>query len=720
MSALILHVNGANHPADAARDESLLSVLRERLDLTGTKYGCGEGQCGACTVLLDGKPVALVPHAGVRGRRQDDHHHRGARARRPAPPASRQAFLDVDAMQCGYCTPGMIVAAVGAPLPRTPDPGDAEIARAMDGNVCRCCTYPRIVQAIRAAAEGRGRATRRNEDRAVSDERTRPDRASSSPSATSSTAPPLPLRRSTAAASSGSSAAACSCAVAAAARSAQESGRARPRRRPETTSRPGSTSAKTAASPSSPARSSSARTPARRSPRPSPRSCASPLSTIRLVMGDTDLTPFDMGTFGSRSTPYMAPQLRKAAASAREAAEELAAQQWSVDRARPRGRPTARSTTRRRSARSRFGELTKGQKLVRDARGARSRRRRRSRVDGRRPPGDEGERRATSSPAATVYTTDLGRARGLLHGQVLRPPAFGATLASVEQASSESLAGAMVVTRRRFRRHRRAGRRETAARARSRRSRRPAQPEGRGQPSTTAPIFEYLRKTARAAAAAAHVVGSVDARRARPPRIASRRPTPSPTSRTSPLEPRAAVAQWKDGQLTVWTGTQRPFGVKERAGRGLPIPAEDKVRVIVPDTGSGYGGKHTGECAIEAARLAKAAGKPVKVVWTREEEFRWAYFRPAGVIDVKSGARRDGTLVGVGVPQLQLRHRRRSARPTTPRTSTSSSIPPARRCARARTAGSPRPRTTSRASRTWTSSRAAREARPARVPPART
>jgi isoquinoline 1-oxidoreductase len=110
-----------------------------------------------------------------------------------------------------------------------------------------------------------------------------------------------------------------------------------------------------------------------------------------------------------------------------------------------------------------------------------------------------------------------------------------------------------------------------------------------------------------------------------------------------PLEPRAAVAEWQDGRLTVWTGTQRPFGVRTELAEALRLP-EDKVRVIVPDTGSGYGGKHTGEAAIEAARLAKAAGRPVKVVWTREEEFTWAYFRPAGVIDVRSGAGADGKL----------------------------------------------------------------------------
>jgi nicotinate dehydrogenase subunit B len=110
-----------------------------------------------------------------------------------------------------------------------------------------------------------------------------------------------------------------------------------------------------------------------------------------------------------------------------------------------------------------------------------------------------------------------------------------------------------------------------------------------------------------------------------------------------PLEPRAAVAKWDGNQLTVWTGTQRPFGVRGQLAEAFRIP-EEQVRVLMPDTGSGYGGKHTGEAAIEAARLARAAKHPVKIVWTREEEFSWAYFRPAGVIDVISGARADGTI----------------------------------------------------------------------------
>src|SRR5258707_11664594 len=108
----------------------------------------------------------------------------------------------------------------------------------------------------------------------------------------------------------------------------------------------------------------------------------------------------------------------------------------------------------------------------------------------------------------------------------------------------------------------------------------------------------------------------------------------------APLEPRAAVAQWVDGKLTVWTGTQRPFGVRSDLAQAFNLP-EESIRDILPDTGSGYAGKHSVEAAIEAARLAKAAGRPVKIVWTREEEFTWAYFRPAGIIEITSGVLND-------------------------------------------------------------------------------
>ncbi|HET9369804.1 MAG TPA: molybdopterin cofactor-binding domain-containing protein, partial [Vicinamibacterales bacterium] len=111
-----------------------------------------------------------------------------------------------------------------------------------------------------------------------------------------------------------------------------------------------------------------------------------------------------------------------------------------------------------------------------------------------------------------------------------------------------------------------------------------------------------------------------------------------------PLEPRAAVAEWSGGKLTVWTGTQRPFGVRAELMSAFSLGAS-QVRVIVPDMGSGYGGKHTGEQAIEAARLAKASGRPVKLVYRRDEEFAWGYFRPGGVIDVRAAVDANGQLV---------------------------------------------------------------------------
>ena len=114
----------------------------------------------------------------------------------------------------------------------------------------------------------------------------------------------------------------------------------------------------------------------------------------------------------------------------------------------------------------------------------------------------------------------------------------------------------------------------------------------------------------------------------------------------TPLEPRAALAQWHGDRLTVWTGTSRPFGVRTELALAFAIP-EANVRVIVPDTGSGYGGKHTGQAAIEAARLARAVDQPVKLVWTREEEFTWAYLRPAGLIEISGGVDAEGRFVGL-------------------------------------------------------------------------
>ena len=146
-----LHVNGSRRPLDADAERSLLSVLRDDLDLTGCKYGCGEGRCGACTVLLDGQPIRSCttrvgaaqgkPIRSIEGLARDGKLH-----------PLQEAFLQEDALQCGYCTPGMILSAL-ALLTREAEPSRDEIARFMSVHVCRCGAYARIVTAVEQAAK---------------------------------------------------------------------------------------------------------------------------------------------------------------------------------------------------------------------------------------------------------------------------------------------------------------------------------------------------------------------------------------------------------------------------------------------------------------------------------------------------------------------------------------------------------------------------------------
>ena len=147
---LLLSVNGAEHQVDAPPDSKLLYILRDSLGLTGTKYGCGEGMCGACTVLLDGKPArsCQAPLSAVAGKKITT--IEGLEENGRLHPV-QQAFVGAEAFQCAYCTSGMIMAAVGL-LRKNPRPNDEEIINAMDGNICRCGTYPRIVEAVRQAA----------------------------------------------------------------------------------------------------------------------------------------------------------------------------------------------------------------------------------------------------------------------------------------------------------------------------------------------------------------------------------------------------------------------------------------------------------------------------------------------------------------------------------------------------------------------------------------
>ncbi len=359
-----------------------------------------------------------------------------------------------------------------------------------------------------------------------------------------------------------------------------------------------------------------------------------PTNFVRMVMADTELTPYDAGTFGSRTTPDMAAQLHKVAAAAREALVDLAADLFKGDRA---ALTVEDGKIIRGNEAVSFGQLTKGQKLVKS-------------VDDQSPvtPRTQWKVAGTSVPkvngrelvtGAHKYTSDIKRP-GMLHGKVLRPTAFEATLASIDIKAAEAMEGVTVVHDGNF-----AG--VTAPNTMlATRAIEAIQAKWTTKPQpSSAELFDYLKKNPseqRRGGSSTHAAGSIEEGLAAADHKLQQSYTVAYIAH-APLEPRAAVAEWQDGKLTVWTGTQRPFGVRSDLAQAFNLP-EEKVHVITPDTGSGYGGKHTGEAAVEAARLAKAAGKPVKLVWTREEEFTWAYFRPAGVIDIVSGVRNDGTI----------------------------------------------------------------------------
>lgn len=364
-----------------------------------------------------------------------------------------------------------------------------------------------------------------------------------------------------------------------------------------------------------------------------------PIDSIQLVMGDTALTPYDMGTFGSRTTPTMGPQLRMASAAAREDLIGLAAERWHADRASlvaENGRITDSHSRQSIS----YGDLTKGQELVTligDDPALEPPNQ--WRIAGKPVPKVDGRAFVTGKHK---YTSDLSLP-GMAYGKVVRPSAFRATLKSVDGSEAEKIPGVTVVHDGNF-----VGVTAPDTTTAFKAAKAVRAEWSAPQQTSEAMLFQDIRKPATTetdnpGGPPRFVTGSVEQG------LASADKTLSQTYQISyiqhvPLEPRAAVAQWENGKLTVWTGTQRPFAVRDELAQAFRIPAE-KVRVMTPDTGAAYGGKHTGEAAIEAARLAKAAGKPVKLVWTREEEFTWAYFRPAGVIDVKSGVSKDGKIV---------------------------------------------------------------------------
>jgi len=596
-------VNGTS--AGLPGSTPLLSAVRDRLGLTGAKSGCGEGACGACTVLLNGEParscqltvdsVAGQAITTIEGLRPGG----GAEAGRLHP--VQQAFAAESAAQCGYCTPGMILVTT-ALLARDPRPGDAAIDSALASQICRCGSYQRIRAAVHRAAEllaGEGPAA--------------PDAGAAAGEPDGDRwGPPVP-----------------------------GGPQVRPRRPWDLTGPadrdwfdilgdglvvvlepdqpdPGTwTTASTAwlhVTEDGLVTAFTGKVDVGQDNRTALRmlvaeELGAPLHRVRLAMGDTDLCPFDMGTFGSRSMPDAGGVLRRTAAYARTV-------------------PSARAGERR-------VERVAGEPALSDPASWR--------LAGRPhlPPGA-----VAAVTGARRFVSDL-RQPGMWHGVLLRPPVPGAALRSLDQAAVAGRPDVLVIQA--------AGLAGVVAADPAAAADAIAALQAAAQWDTPAApshdeLADFLREHPSAGGpgrwggpheeqqgSAASALESA----------AVRREATYTTAYIAPaaLETRAAVAAWDDGRLTVWTGTQTPFPVRAQVADALAVPEHD-VRVIVPATGGGFGGKHASGIAIEAAVLAREAGRPVRVAWSRREEFTAGTLRPAAVMDIAAGVTADGTLSG--------------------------------------------------------------------------
>jgi isoquinoline 1-oxidoreductase len=593
-----LTVNGKSETVDPRAEFSLLHVLREELDLTAAKPGCGEGECGACSVLVDGTVTrsCVTSATSVADRNIDT--LEGLRSDNVWATVVG-AFADERAFQCGYCTPGMVVVA-GALLRSNPDASADDIIDALNGNICRCGTYPRILRAISRAADSL-RAGRRitwgPSDARATDSTDGDFRFDSGAPTPWDMADPgdrdwfvrlgeglmvvLPPDQ---------------------AEHVNEQ-------------RGGAWSTQGGAwlhvAPDGHVTAFTGKVDVGQDNRTAltavvARELNTPAEGVDLIMGDTDFCPFDIGTFGSRSTEDAGGVLAAAAS---------AACAW-IDSHGGRVAPGTATTI---NASANFDPRPTAEIHSADL-----------------------DRRSAFDIASgrTHYTSDV-RVDGMVDGRALRPPVHGARLdgADASQHSGDSearlvvedaLAGVVA---------------SDAYLSEKALSDMHAKWDSPERPSD-ADLQGYLRshpiEERGWEGAYEDSSGDPDAALTRAAQTYEATFTTSYIAH-APLETRCAVATWRGDRVTVLTGTQRPFGVREQVADELGV-SPDRVRVIVPPTGSGYGGKHTGEAAIEAARLARATGKPVKVRWSRADEFRYAYFRPAAVIDIGAGLGEDGRI----------------------------------------------------------------------------
>jgi isoquinoline 1-oxidoreductase len=361
-----------------------------------------------------------------------------------------------------------------------------------------------------------------------------------------------------------------------------------------------------------------------------------PLPAVDVILADTDLVPWDMGTFGSQSTARVGLTLRKAAATARQALLELAADRLDLpvaDLEARDGRVISRSDANNAAT---YAQLLAGRQIER-------------RIEDDAPLTPASEFTVMGRPAQRVdavarvtgqaiYSQDV-LVPGMLFARVVRPPSYGATLEEFDGSAAERAPGVVAVVHDGSLAAVLAENDEAADLGE--RLVRATWKERTDHPGRWE--IPQLLLSAEAEAITTQETGSLDDGFREAAHILEATYY-VPYISNAPMEPRAAVAQWEGEHLTVWAGSQRPFGVRAELAQRFGID-EALVHVITPEVGGGFGGKSIYPVAIEAARLAKLAGRPVRVAYTRTEETVWATFRPAALIEIRSGFTADGRLV---------------------------------------------------------------------------
>ena len=364
------------------------------------------------------------------------------------------------------------------------------------------------------------------------------------------------------------------------------------------------------------------------------------LNVLQVMLADTAVTPDDGSTAGSRTTPSTVPVVRRACAAAREMLLRMAVAEWRLDATDLEVEDGAVVHAGKRLA---YADLARSKRLTSTSddalRGA--------------PLTEVGDWTVLGQTTLKAKASEIviGAHRypsdivlpNMLYGAVLRPPSYRAQLESVDLTPANEL-GVVAVRDGAFvgcaAKTSYAARNAVEAIGKAANWRIATNPSSEGLGALLKRRAQTSGEGRRGPRRREH--GDVDAALATAETLGASYEIPY--VQHAPMEPRAAVAEWNEGRLTVWTGTQRPFGVREELMQAFRLTAE-QTRVIVPDTGGGFGGKHTGEVAVEAARLAKAADKPVSLRWTRTEEFAWAYFRPAAAFEVRAGLN-GGEIVG--------------------------------------------------------------------------